>query len=87
MGKSKKSKYFHKKNVILRLASLLMAMGLFVLGALPSYAAFNSLMRDIPGLSGVSDIILMESLDDGSVIFNVNDAVRTAPASDRKSVV
>jgi len=81
MGKSKKSKYFHKKNVILRLASLLMAMGLFVLGALPSYAAFNSLMRDIPGLSGVSDIILMESLDDGSVIFNVNDAVRTAPAS------
>ena len=86
MGKFKKAKYFHKKNVFPKLAALLMVLGLFILSAVPSQAAFNSLMRDIPNLSGVSQIILMESLDDGSVIFNVNDTVRTAPASLTKMV-
>jgi D-alanyl-D-alanine carboxypeptidase (penicillin-binding protein 5/6) len=51
-----------------------------------SQAAFNTLLRDIPNLSGVSKILLLESLDDGSVIFSKNEAVKTAPASLTKIV-
>jgi len=48
---------------------------------LPAGAVFNNLLRDV-GITGVSEILLLESLDDGgSVIFSRNAGTRTAPAS------
>jgi len=47
---------------------------------LPAGAAFNNLLRDVK-ITGVSEILLLESLDDGSVIFSRNETRRTAPAS------
>ena len=47
---------------------------------LPAGAAFNNLLRDIK-ITGVSEILLLQSLDDGSVIFSRNETRRTAPAS------
>ena len=47
---------------------------------LPAGAAFNNLLRDV-NITGVSEILLVESLDNGSVIFSRNETTRTAPAS------
>ena len=47
---------------------------------LPAGAAFNSLLRDV-NITGVSEILLVESLDSDSVIFSKNETKRTAPAS------
>jgi D-alanyl-D-alanine carboxypeptidase (penicillin-binding protein 5/6) len=57
------------------LALLLLAGNL-----LPAGAAFNGLLRDVK-ITGVSEILLLESLDDGSVIFSRGETRRTAPAS------
>ncbi|MDR2646590.1 MAG: D-alanyl-D-alanine carboxypeptidase [Oscillospiraceae bacterium] len=48
---------------------------------IPIAAAFNTLIDDIPGLTGKSEIILLLSLTDGSVVFSQNETKRTAPAS------
>ena len=48
---------------------------------LPAGAAFNSLLREIPRLTGISEIFLLMSLDDGSVIFSREEDRPTAPAS------
>ena len=84
MGKPKKVKYYHK--IIMKIPAIFLFLVLIAAGAVPSHGAFNSLLRDIPKLSGVSEVILLESLDDGSVIFNRNDTLRTAPASLTKIV-
>ena len=47
---------------------------------LPAGAAFNNLLRDVD-ITGVSEILLLQNLDDGSVIFSRNESMRTAPAS------
>ena len=47
---------------------------------LPAGAAFNNLLRDVK-VTGVSEILLLQSLDDGSVIFSKGETKRTAPAS------
>lgn len=52
----------------------------------PAASQFNSLLKDVPKLTGISEILLLQSLDDGSVIFNQNDTLRTAPASLTKIV-
>jgi len=80
MAKPKIVEYCHLALAMIAALSLLFA------GAVPSHAAFNSLLRDVPKLSGVSEILLLESLDDGSVIFNQNDTTRAAPASLTKIV-
>ncbi|MCL2446519.1 MAG: serine hydrolase [Oscillospiraceae bacterium] len=49
--------------------------------AMPTSAVFNNLLRDVTGLTGRSEIFLLVSLDDGSVIFSQNEHTRTAPAS------
>ncbi|MCL2194431.1 MAG: serine hydrolase [Oscillospiraceae bacterium] len=49
--------------------------------AMPASAVFNNLLRDVTGLTGRSEIFLLVSLDDGSVIFSQNEHTRTAPAS------
>ena len=47
---------------------------------MPASAVFNNLLRDV-NLTGLSEIFLLVSLDDGSVIFSQNEHERTAPAS------
>lgn len=47
---------------------------------MPATAQFNNLLRDV-NLTGLSEIFLLVSLDDGSVIFSQNEHARTAPAS------
>ncbi|MDR1463792.1 MAG: serine hydrolase [Oscillospiraceae bacterium] len=64
----------------------LLAAALALAGALPAGAAFNTLLRDIPGLTGLSEVFILTSLDDGSVIFSQNETRRTAPASLTKVV-
>ncbi|MDR0530666.1 MAG: D-alanyl-D-alanine carboxypeptidase [Oscillospiraceae bacterium] len=81
MGYPKKTKIFAAW-----LAAACVAALLLFGQAVPAGAAFNNLLRDVPNLSGVSEILLLESLDDGSVIFSQNDTVRTAPASLTKIV-
>ena len=80
MGKRKKVNFCHF------ILAIFLVWASLPVCAVPSRAAFNSLLRDIPKLSGVSEILLLESLDDGSVIFNRNDTRRTAPASLTKLV-
>ena len=60
---------------------LLLAGSLF-----PASARFNSLLKDVPKLTGVSEVLLLQSLDDGSVIFSKNENQRCAPASLTKVV-
>ncbi len=62
------------------LAGILLSMN-----CLPAGAAFNNLLRDVK-ITGISEIILMQSLDDGSIIFSKNENMRTAPASLTKIV-
>jgi D-alanyl-D-alanine carboxypeptidase (penicillin-binding protein 5/6) len=58
-----------------------MLLALLAGSFLPAGAAFNNLLRDVK-ITGVSEILLLESLDDGgSVIFSRNEHLRTAPAS------
>ena len=57
-----------------------LSMAILAGGFLPAGAAFNNLLRDVK-ITGVSEILLLESLDDGSVIFSRNESMRTAPAS------
>jgi len=52
----------------------------------PVGAQFNTLLQDVPKLTGVSEILLLQSLDDGSVIFSKNETRRSAPASLTKIV-
>jgi len=68
-----------KKAKNLWLAAALVA-ALLVGNLLPAGAAFNNLLRDVK-ITGVSEILLLQSLDDGSVIFSRNATMRTAPAS------
>jgi len=58
------------------------ALSLIILAGslLPAGAAFNNLLRDVK-ITGVSEILLLEDLDSGSVIFSRGEARRTAPAS------
>ncbi|MDR2526108.1 MAG: serine hydrolase [Oscillospiraceae bacterium] len=60
---------------------LLLAAALALGAALPAGAEFNSLLREVPGLTGKSEILLLLSQDDGSVIFSQNEHLQTAPAS------
>jgi len=77
MAKSKKTK------IILTLCC---AAVIALASVLPGMAAFNHLLRDVPRMTGLSDIFLLVSLDDGSVIFSQNENRRTAPASLTKVV-
>jgi len=52
----------------------------------PAASQFNSLLKDVPKLTGISEILLLQSLDDGSVIFSKNENRRCAPASLTKIV-
>ena len=72
MENFKKAKKF---GLALALAAAILAGSL-----LPAGAAFNNLLRDVK-ITGVSEILLLESLDDGSVIFCRGETTRTAPAS------
>ncbi|MCL2106661.1 MAG: serine hydrolase [Oscillospiraceae bacterium] len=60
--------------------------GMLAAGAVPAGAAFNTLLKDVPKLSGVSEVLYLISLDDGSVVFNQNENQRCAPASLTKVV-
>ena len=71
------------KKVSLRKVLLAVAVALALLAgsALPAGAVFNNLLRDVK-ITGVSEILLLESLDeDGGVIFSRGENRRTAPAS------
>jgi len=72
MGKRKFAKIFFAMCCVLALCAG------FVM---PAGAVFNNLLRDVSGLTGLSEIFLLVSLDDGSVIFSQNEHTRTAPAS------
>jgi len=65
-----------KKVAFAGVLTLLLLAGNFI----PAGAAFNNLLRDVK-ISGVSEILLLQSLDDGSVIFSRGEDRRTAPAS------
>ena len=65
---------------------LCLAAVLALAGAAPAGASFNHLLRDVPRLTWESEIFLLISLDDGSVIFSHNERQRTAPASLAKIV-
>ena len=69
----------YKKSKKLFLAVVL-GMAILAGNLLPAGAAFNNLLRDVK-ISGVSEILLLQSLDDGSVIFSRGETRRTAPAS------
>jgi len=66
--------------------TLCLAMMVAVANLLPAGAAFNHLLKDVPLLSGQSEIFLLISLDDSSVIFSQNETMRSAPASLTKIV-
>jgi D-alanyl-D-alanine carboxypeptidase len=72
MGNRKKMK---------KMLTLCCAAVLCLATALPAGAAFNHLLRDVTRLTGQSDVFLLVSLDDGSVIFSQNANTQTAPAS------
>ncbi|MDR1733574.1 MAG: D-alanyl-D-alanine carboxypeptidase [Oscillospiraceae bacterium] len=59
-------------------AAVALSIPLFSFGA---NAAFNTLLSDVPGITNVSEIVLLQSLDDGMVIFEKNADTPTAPAS------
>ncbi|MDR3314751.1 MAG: D-alanyl-D-alanine carboxypeptidase [Oscillospiraceae bacterium] len=61
-------------------------MAVLLCSWLPAGAAFNSLLKEIPKLTGQSEILLLLSLDDGSVIFSQNENKQSAPASLTKLV-
>lgn len=70
-----------KKIVLTGFLALFIAAG----SIFPSGAAFNNLLRDV-NITGISEVILLLSLDDGSVILSRNETMRTAPASLTKIV-
>jgi len=74
------------KKTIKIIFTLCLTAVLLLAGTLPAGAAFNHLLRDVPRLTGVSEIFLLISLDDGSVIFSQNEDQRVAPASLTKIV-
>ncbi|MDR1927720.1 MAG: D-alanyl-D-alanine carboxypeptidase [Oscillospiraceae bacterium] len=75
------------RKIIFSFLAALLALALVSLAALPAGAAFNSLLEEIPGLTGVSEILLLQSLDDGSTLFSKNETKRVAPASLTKLTV
>jgi len=74
-----------KVSLVKALFAFAVALCLLAGNLLPAGAAFNNLLRDVK-ITGVSEILLLESLDDGSVIFSRNESTRTAPASLTKIV-
>jgi len=59
----------------------LLTLAMLLGGAIPAGAQFNTLLGEVPKLTGVSEILLLQSLDDGSTIFSKEEYRRTAPAS------